>query len=140
MCLVAASTLVCLRLGIDKFEFTPVLLVFFGVSVCFLGQWLLEERKAYRRDLLFAREKPLPRGLLSVSEVSSVIGFSWGMMIVFGLSLFAADPAAGICYGLAVLHCGLGFLGRDLGRSVQFILLCAFAIGVSHPELLAFSI
>lgn len=131
-----------------KFFAWPTLYSFLGLLLFFGLLRLMDELKDYRKDLVAHPERPLPRGVLRPSEVSSVIQYlALGMVLYgcFGIGLVNAE--AGVTYLLITGYLWLMYREFYAGEwlehqqllyavSHQLILipLCAFAVFSVNPD------
>ena len=70
-----------------------------GFFLFFGNLRLMDERKDFEKDRLAHPERPLPRGLLSLSEVDRMLGALLGVMIAFGVLIyFFGGPNVSILY------------------------------------------
>lgn len=126
----------------------PTLYSFFGLLLFFALLRLMDELKDYRKDLVAHPDRPLPRGLLSPSEVSSVIQrLALGMVVYGCFGIGVVNAESGVTYLLIAGYLWLMYREFYVGRwlehhellyavSHQLILipLCAFAVFAVNPN------
>ena len=134
--------------GWDK-NLEGVVMAFFGFFLFFLELRVMDEFKDLRKDLVAHPERPLPRGLISVSEIRKAIQFIYRLMLVYSLTLvFVCNLLSGLIFLGISLYLWLMyrefFLGKTLSRfpmlyafthQIILIPLCLFTSATHHPAM-----
>ncbi len=81
------------------------LITFLGLMMFFAELRLMDEFKDYKKDLIAHPQRPLPRGLLQVSQVKNVIHILLVLMLIFALvSGVVLNVSSGFAYALVTLY------------------------------------
>ena len=107
----------------------------------------MDEFKDYRKDLIAHPERPLPRGVLTLKQVQSAIGWQLGMMVAFSILVMVAfNVLAGLLSLFYTAYLWLMYkefyIGERLSRnplayaiSHQIIVvpICLFTVAIHTP-------
>ncbi len=133
----------------DSISFDMILSAL-GILIFFGELRLMDELKDYAKDVLAHPERPLPRGLLSLSEVKTVIRAVFGLMILFGImiGIFNTPWAGGLYLGFT-LYLGLMFkefyLGEVLAQrpllyaithQIVLVPICLYTVSMGSAEMI----
>ncbi|MFW7380027.1 MAG: AMP-binding protein [Oligoflexus sp.] len=123
---------------------------YIGTMVFLILLRLMDEVKDYHKDVVANPTRPLPRGLLTISQVKPVIRLGLAFMTGFAISVtFTVNIFAGLIYGILLLHIWLMyhefFIGKWLearpllyaiSHQLSLLWLCTYPIALlSPPEL-----
>lgn len=101
--LVAGMALSGTSLSHGSFLPLPFAVGFGGLFIFFAELRLMDELKDYDTDIVAHPERPLPRGLLAISEVKRVIAWLLALLVLWAaVSAAVLHLAAGLCF-LAVV-------------------------------------
>lgn len=80
-------------------------IAFLGFFLFFLVLRMMDEYKDYEKDILAHPKRPLPRGLIPLSEFHKGINIGVALMIAFNVFLFLIGmKCSAFIYGLVVIH------------------------------------
>jgi len=147
--LACGLTLSGLFLDHGRFGWHGFLLSFFGLLLFFFQLRLMDEIKDYEKDVIAHPERPLPRGLVSVTEASRVIAVLMLGMLLYALaSGFLANWTACLSYLAITGYLWLmyrefytgGWLDERpflyaLTHQVITLFVAVFAVAVTRPQL-----
>lgn len=131
----------------EKLRPAPTLAAFLGVLFFFALLRLMDELKDYKKDLVAHPERPLPRGLLGLGEVTRTIHRGAIAMVVYGIIVgIAFNPAAGLNYVLLTAYLWLMYrefyagawleerpLLYAVSHQVVLLGLCSFPVLLANP-------
>nr|WP_295899508.1 UbiA family prenyltransferase [uncultured Bdellovibrio sp.] len=124
-----------------------LLIPFVGLFFFFIELRLMDELKDYSKDVVAHPQRPLPRGLISVSAMKKVVNAGLVVMWVFAGLSFLLNSASAISYALTVLYLYLMykefFVGESLANKpflyacthqIIIVLLLVYAAASLNPE------
>ena len=80
------------------------LLSFAGTLLFFVELRLMDEVKDFDKDQIAHPQRPLPRGVLKISQVRHAIHFLIFKMLILSFVFFALSPLSGTLFTLVTLH------------------------------------
>ena len=148
--LIGGFTFSGLFLGEGAFQGRAFLISFIGFLLFFFQLRLMDELKDYDKDVLAHPERPLPRGLLTTSEVYQAIVLLALLMLSYGAVIMVlTNRTAAVSYLAITVYLLLMYKEFYVGKwledrpllyavSHQFIVfgVCIFAVTAAKPNLL----
>ena len=95
-------------IGKQGFQISNFIIGFLGLYLFFCVLRLMDEVKDFDKDKIAHPDRPLPRGVLTVSDVIGSIKLTYALMAIIGLLItFLYSLYGGLCFLLVTLWLGL---------------------------------